>query len=78
MDTANRPPKTGRRFYCIVPRGDGLVDAVLLPHEPDGSGIAAIVVHGIDPTDADFGGDLEGHIRANFAAWCELGAEIKL
>ena len=40
--------------------------------------ISVLAVRGIDPNDPRFGGDLEGHIRANYDAWCGLGETILL
>ena len=86
VNTANGPPGIGRHFYAIQPRDDGCVDVYLRPDvipmtTPDGStdyDISVIVVRSIDPNDARFGADLEGHIRANYDAWCESGEIINL
>lgn len=86
MNTANAPPETGRHFYSIVPSGEGTVDVYLNPAiEPmtteDGItdyDIAVRVVHGVDPLDPRFGGDLEGHIRAHYDAWRDSGEMIYL
>ena len=86
MNRANAPPDKRRSFYVINPTGDGLVDVYLQPDvipmtTPDGCtdyDISVFVVRSIDPNDARFGGDLEGHIRANYDAWCESGDQINL
>jgi len=84
MNAASTPPKYGRRLYYIHDKGDGTVDVYLRPGispKTDHHGCAdhdsiAIVVRDVDPNDADFGGDLEGHIRAHYTAWCESGEEV--
>lgn len=80
------PPSRGRRFYCIIPNGDGTADVYLNPDPrpiTDSDGFTdysptAIVVRDVDPDDDRFNGDLEGHIRANFKAWCKSGRRINL
>ena len=86
MNTANAPPCEGRHFYTIVPGREGTVDVYLNPAiEPmttEGGitdyDIAVRVVHGVDPLDPQFGGDLEGHIRAHYDAWRDSGEMIYL
>ena len=83
---ANAPPCEGRHFYSIVPGAEGTVDVYLNPAiEPmtteDGItdyDIAVRVVRGANPDDPRWDGDLEGHIRANYTAWCESGEVIYL
>jgi len=75
-----------RRFYTIEERDDGTVDVFLNPTAymattPEGFrdyDITITVVHNVDPNDPRWGGDLEGHIRANYTAWCESGEVIYL
>ena len=64
------------RFYRIVPQEDGSADVYLFPDAADGNR-AFRVVRGIDPQDALFGGDLEGHIRAFFSSWVKSGELIE-
>ena len=86
MNTANAPPETGRHFYSIVPSGEDTVDVYLNPAiEPmttEGGitdyDIAVRVVRGVNPNDPQFGGDLEGHIRAHYDAWRDSGEMIYL
>jgi hypothetical protein len=86
MNTANAPPCEGRHFYSIVPSGEGTVDVYLNPAiEPmtteDGItdyDIAVRMVRGVNPNDPQFGGDLEGHIRAHYDAWRDSGEMIYL
>jgi len=86
MNTANAPPVKGRLFYSIVASGEGIVDVYLNPDlrpmtTEDGFtdyDITVLVVRGINPDDERFGGDLEGHIRAHYSAWCESGEMIYL
>lgn len=63
MNTANAPPETGRSFYAIQYRDDGLADVVLTPFEG-----VEIIVPGVDPWDG-----MEEDIRARYYAWCESG-----
>ena len=75
-----------KRFYNIVENHDGTVDVHLrpVPHPattPSGSAdydISVLTVRGIDPDDPLFCGDLEGHIRANYDAWCSMGETLNL
>ena len=86
MNTANAPPCEGQHFYSILPSGEGTVDVYLNPAiEPmtteDGItdyDIAVRVVRGVNPNDPQFGGDLEGHIRAHYDAWRDSGEMIYL
>ena len=86
MNQANAPPKSGRRFYSIVPNDEGTVDVLLNPDThpmatEDGVtdySITALIVRCVDPEDPRFGGDLEAHIRANFTAWCDSGKPIEI
>lgn len=86
MNQANAPPQ-GRHFYCIQENEDGTLDIYLRPVEvipkttPEGFtdyDITALVVRGIDPTDDAYGGDIEGHIRAHYDAWCEAAEPLPL
>lgn len=86
MNTANAPPGRGRLFYSIVAKDAGSVDVYLNPDlrpmtTKDGFtdyDITVLVVRDVNPDDERFGGDLEGHIRANYEAWCESGEMIYL
>ena len=86
MNKATQPPRNGRHFYSIVPNGEGTVDVYLNPElQPmtteDGFtdyDITVLVVRDVDPEDRRFDGDLEGHIRANYDAWCSTGTTINL
>ena len=83
---ANAPPGDGRRFYYVMPNEDGTVDVFLRPEVypmTDQNGctdydITIRVARNIDPSDADYCGDLEGHIRAHYEAWCEIAEAIEL
>ncbi len=75
-------------FYRIAERGDGLVDVWLTPGEivpimddltgRVDYGIRVRVVHGIDPEDPQWCGDLEEHIRMHYAAWLKSAEEIEI
>ena len=74
-------------FYSIETRVDGLVDVWLTPGraEPyfETCGrmefrFLAKAVRGIDPADPQWGGDLEGHIRAHYYEWLESAEEIEI
>ena len=78
MTTAAEEPGSGRRFYAIVPHDYGAVDVYLFPQGTSGEGHGALLVRDIDPEDADYGGDLEGHIRAHYCAWCASGETITI
>lgn len=86
MSVICMPPMRRRQFYSIEERDDGTVDVFLNPTAymattPEGFrdyDITITVVHNVDPDDSRFGGDLEGHIRAHYDAWCESGEVIYL
>ena len=63
MCCTTEPPETGRQFYRIHERGDGLVDVYL---EPIPGHI--IAVWGVVPRD-----DLEEDVRARYYDWCASG-----
>lgn len=75
-------------YYEIKERSDGLVDVWLTPGElvpiRDGLtgrtdyGIRLMAVHGINPTDSQWGGSLESHIREHYAAWVASAEEIEI
>jgi len=75
-------------FYRVTERGDGLVDVWLTPGEivpimddltgRVDYGIRVRVVHGIDPEDPQWCGDLEEHIRRHYAAWLESAEETEI
>lgn len=75
-------------FYRVTERGDGLVDVWLTPGEVVpimddltgrvDYGIRVRVVHGIDPEDPQWSGDLEEHIRRHYAAWLESAEETEI
>ena len=75
-------------FYRVTERGDGLVDVWLTPGEVVpimddltgrvDYGIRVRVVHGIDPEDPQWCGDLEEHIRRHYAAWLESAEETEI
>lgn len=78
-------PGWPEKFYRIIPRADWLVDVWLTPGEPvpfwrlDGRldfRFRLLAVVGVDPEDPQWGGDLEGHIRAHYAAWLESAEEM--
>lgn len=80
--------KTISDFYRITERGDGLVDVWLTPGEivpimddltgRVDYGIRVRVVHGIDPEDPQWCGDLEENIRRHYAAWLESAEETEI
>lgn len=75
-------------FYRVTERGDGLVDVWLTPGEivpimddltgRVDYGIRVRVVHGVDPEDPQWCGDLEEHIRRHYAAWLESAEETEI
>lgn len=74
-------------FYRISQRRDGLVDIWLTPGEAtliwgtDGRADTVVkvkAVHGIDPKDPQWGGDLEEHIRRHYYDWLEMAEEIEI
>ncbi len=76
-----------REFYRINQRGDGLVDIWLTPGDAvprwDLNGrldfsFRILAVHGVDPEDPQWGGDLEGHIRKHYDDWCAAAEVIEL
>ena len=78
----------GRPFYRIIPAHDGLVDIWLTPGKAipcmdDLTGrmdfnIRLLAVRGINPEDPQWGGDLEGHIRAHYYDWLKSAEEIEI
>lgn len=88
--SAAEPPanKGGRIFYRITQAQDGLVDIWLtpgtaIPKMDDLTGridygFRLLAVQGIDPDDPQWGGELEEHIRRNYAAWVESAEEIEI
>lgn len=80
--------ESGRLFYRIIPARDGLVDIWLTPgtavpmlDDLTGRidyGFRLLAVLGIDPDDPQWGGELEEHIRRNYAAWVESAEEIEI
>ena len=80
--------ESGRLFYRIIPARDGLVDIWLtpgtaIPKMDDLTGrmdygFRLLAVLGIDPDDPQWGGELEEHIRRNYAAWVESAEEIEI
>lgn len=78
--TAHQARDRPGRFYRIVPQADGSADVYLyaiFPETTDGNR-AFRVVRGVNPQDALFGGDLEGHVRAHYSAWAEAGETIEI
>ncbi len=75
--TMHQPRDRPRQFYRIVPQADGSADVYLFPEAADGNR-ALRVVRGVNPQDALFGGDLEGHIRAFFSCWLDSGETIPI
>lgn len=83
-----RPASDGRPFYRIVPAYGGLVDIWLTPGNPVplfdnltgriDYNFRILAVRGIDPDDPQWGGELEEHIRRNYAAWVESAEEIEI
>ena len=80
-------PGWPKKFYRIITRGDGLADIWLTPGDPapfvETNGrvdfrFRILAVRGIDPEDLQWGGDLEGHIRAHYQAWVESAEEIEI
>lgn len=90
MNRENAPSadESGRLFYRIIPARDGLVDIWLTPgtavpmlDDLTGRidyGFRLLAVLGIDPDDPQWGGELEEHIRRNYAAWVESAEEIEI
>ena len=81
----NGKPRDRPNFYSIIPNVDGTVDVHLRPEVTvyDVCGVweydvRVIIVRGINPCDPVYCGDLESHIRAHFAAWCQIGEVIYL
>ena len=80
MNTASKPPGSGRRFYFIMDNGDGTADVYLNPRvepmtTPEGATdydiTGAAIVRGVAYTP-----ELEADIRARFYAWCASGEPI--
>lgn len=75
------PPPSGRHFYSIIERDDGLVDVYLFPegkvYETDVGvkeyDLTARIVRGVEPVE-----DIEEDIRARYYDWCASGEEIIL
>lgn len=75
-------------FYRITERPDGLVDVWLTPGEVvpirddltgrTDYGIRVRVVHGVDPKDSQWSGNLEAHVREHYAAWLEMAEEVEV
>ena len=75
-------------YYEIKERSDGLVDIWLTPGElvpirddltgRTDYGIRLMAVHGINPSDSQWGGSLESHIREHYAAWVASAEEIEI
>ncbi len=81
-DSGNAPrDHPGKKFYEIVPTGDGTVDVFLRPevtvYDTDAGvkeyDVRVRVVRGVVPWDG-----LEDDIRARFDAWCEAAEVIDL
>ena len=80
--------KTVSEFYKVTERNDGLVDVWLTPGELVAirddltgrmdHGIRVLVVHGINPADPEWSGDLEEHIRRHYAAWLESAEMVEI
>lgn len=80
--------KTVSEFYKVAERNDGLVDVWLTPGEivpimddltgRTDYGIRLLAVHGVDPEDPQWGGNLEEHIRRHYAAWLESAEETEI
>lgn len=75
--TMHQPRDQPMQFYRIVPQADGSADVYLFPDAATDGNRAFYVVRGVNPQDALFGGDLEGHVRAFFSAWVESGEMIE-
>ena len=83
-----RSAENGGPFYRIVPARNGLVDiwfspGKAVPMMDDLTGrmdfnFRILSVTGIDPEDPQWGGDLEGHIRAHYYDWLSSAEEIEI
>ena len=76
-----QPPPSGRHFYSIIERDDGMIDVYLFP---DGKvydtdigvkeyDLTARIVRGVEPVE-----NIEQDIRARYYDWCASGEEIIL
>ena len=83
-----RRVKSPKRFYRIMPTGDGRVDVWLSPgegvpvmdeetHATDYN-IRLLAVCGVNPDDPEWGGDLEGHIRRHYRKWIASAEVIEI
>lgn len=80
-DSGNAPRDHPKKFYEIVPTGDGTVDVFLRPevtvYDTDTGvkeyDVRVRVVRGVVPWDG-----LEDDIRARFDAWCNSAEVIDL
>ncbi len=81
------PAVSGRPFYRIIYRDDGLADVWLTPGRAVPAwekgkhfdyNIRLYAVQGINPNDSQWSGDLEGHIRENYNSWLESAEEIEI
>ena len=80
--------KTVSEYYKVTERNDGLVDVWLTPGEVVAMrddltgrtdyGIRLLAVHGVNPEDPQWGGNLEEHIRRHYAAWLESAEETEI
>ena len=87
-NTPARRIKGQKRFYRIVPSGDGLVDVWLSPGEgvplTDSItnvmdyNICLLAVTGINPDDPQWGGNLEAHIRRHYRRWIASAEVIEI
>lgn len=77
MNRPNAPPDTGRLFYAIQDREDGLVDVYLMPF----AGVT-LVVRGVALPQGDGRVDAVGclasDVRARYYAWCESAEVIEI
>lgn len=83
-----RRVKGPKRFYRIVPTGEGLVDVWLSPGEGvpitdsvtrvTDYNIRLLAVQGVNPCDPQWGGDLEGHIRRHYRRWLASAEVIEI
>lgn len=71
-----------KSFYRVVPTGDGLADVYLTPCETKGltgvKGGSLLVLRGVNPDDAQWGGSMEESIRENYASWLASAEEIEI
>ncbi len=79
---------SGRPFYRVVEREDGLVDVWLTPGEavpmkdshPEEMDyhIRLLAVRGIQRDDPQWNGNLEDHIRRHYLAWLASAEKIEI